>query len=533
MPTITRRDTEDLRAILTVHIAKEDYEKSVNKKLNDFRKKAHLKGFRKGQVPMSYVKKIYGKSVIADELNELAYKELIKYISDSDMQTIGQPLPVEDQPMLELEVRNYIDYDFEYEIGLMPPLDLKGLDKSITIDSFDIEVTDEAVQEEIDKYLKQQGDRKEVDEVRSENDLLMVNLIELEGDEPKADGLNKHSMVAIEDIQNEDLKKQILTLKKGDTFDADIYELVAESQSQDVRKYLLSVDDEAEFNNTFRVEIATITHMSPAEMSAELLVDAIGHEKAEKHVAEFLLKEDEEDIQEEIGGDSDLDIPEVVDLEGLGEEMEEKVISPEEKEAATKGMKEEIGLMIKEQSENAAKDHLMNKVMDELLEKNDIPLSDSYFKRWLTINNEGREISDEVYENTIKTIRANFVLDAVAKHLDVYTSISDVEAEMRNDYYERAGLDPENPTSDEQFQKFYEMMMQYDESFMIKRQSQLNNDNVKDKLEEIIIINKKKVTTTELNDILKTEYEEAKKKEEEQKAKEEEAIEVEVEEMEG
>ncbi len=528
MPTITRQDTEDLRAILTVHIAKDDYEKSVNKKLNDFRKKAHLKGFRKGQVPMSYVKKLYGKSVLADELNELAYKELIKYISESDMQTIGQPLPVEDQASPELNVRNYIDYDFEYEIGLMPPLDLKGLDKSIKLDSFDIEVTDEAVQDEIDKYLRQRGDRKEVDEVSSENDLLMVNLIELEGDEPKAEGLNKHSMVAIEDIQNEDLKKKILTLKKGDTFDTDnIYELVAENQSEDVRKYLLSVDDDVEFNNTFRVEIATITHMAPAEMSAEMFVDAIGREKAEKHVAEFLPKEDEE---KEGGEDGDLDIPEVVDMEGLGEETEEKkTVSKEEKEAATKGMKEEIGLMIKEQSDNAANDRLMNKVIDELLEKNEIPLSDSYFKRWLKINNEGREISDKVYENTIKTVRANFVLDAVAKHLDVYTSLDDVEAETRNDYYERSGLNPEDPKSEEQYQKFAQMLAQYDESFMIKRQSQLNNDNVKDKLEEIVVINKKKVTTAEFNDIIKAEYEEAKKKEE----AEEEAIEVEVEEMEG
>jgi len=284
----------------------------------------------------------------------------------------------------------------------------------------------------------------------------------------------------------------------------------------------LSVDEDVEFNNTFRVEISTITHMAPAEITAEVLADAIGREKAEKYVAEFLPKEDEE-----VSEGDDLDIPEVVDMEGLGEEAEEKkTISTEEKEAATKGMKEEIGLMMKEQSDNTANDRLMNKVIDELLEKNEIPLSDKYFKRWLSINNEGRAISDEVYKNTIKTIRANFVLDAVAKHLDVYTSIGDVEAEVRNDYYERSGLNAEDPKSEEQFQKFYQMMMQYDESFMIKRQSQLNNDNVKEKLDEIVKIEKKKVTTVEFNDIVTAEYEAAKKKEEE-------AIEVVAEEMEG
>lgn len=526
MPSVTRRDTEDLRAILTVHIAKEDYEKQVNKKLNDFRKKAHLKGFRKGQVPMSYVKKIYGKSVIADELNELAYKELIKYISESDMETIGQPLPVEDQVAPELEVRNYIDYDFEYEIGIVPPLDLKGVDKSITLDSFDVEVGDEEVQEEIDKYLQQRGERETVDEISSENDLITVNLIELEGGEPKAEGLNKHSMVAIQDIQNEDLKKHILTLKKGDTFDANIHELVAENQVDSVRKYMLSVDEEVQFNDTFRVEIDSITHLEPAEMNAELLAQAVGREKAEKYVAEFLPKE-EENNEDTNDDDSDLDIPEVVDMEGLIG-AEEKVISEEEKQAATKGMKEEISLMIKEQADDAAGNRLMNKVIDELVEKNEIPLSDIYFKRWIEMNNEGKTISDKVYQDTVKTLRANLILTALAKHLDVYTSLDDVEAEVREDYYERAGLDPSDPRTEEQYQKFYQMMQQYDESFMVKRQSQLNNDKIKEKLEDIIIVNKKKVSNSEFNDIIKAEYEEAKKKEEE-----EDAIEVVAEEMEG
>jgi len=111
-------------------------------------------------------------------------------------------------------------------------------------------------------------------------------------------------------------------------------------------------------------------------------------------------------------------------------------------------LKEEIALMIKEQAEDAVENRLMNKAIDELIEKNEIPLSDIYFKRWLQINNEGREVSDNVYKNTIKTLRANLILTALAKHLDVYTSLDDVEAETRQDYYERAGLDPSDPRTE-------------------------------------------------------------------------------------
>jgi len=507
MPTITRRDTEDSRAVLTVHIAKEDYERSVNKKLNDFRKKAQLKGFRAGQVPMSYAKKVYGKQVLADELNDLAYKELINYIAESGMETIGQPLPSEDQSAPELNVKNYTDYEFEYEIGLIPTINLKGIDKSITLDSFDVEITDEAIQEEIDKYLKKRGERKEIDEVKSENDLLMVDLIELEGDEPKIDGINKLSMIAIEDIQDEKLKKKILKLKKGDTFDANIHELVAEDQQDTVRKYLLNVDEETEFNETFRAEISTITHIQAPEMNALLLADAVGLEKAEKHVAEFLPKEDEATENEE------LEIPEAVDAE--------KAVSKEEKEAAEKGMKEEIGLLMQEQYEDTASKRLVDKTMDKLLEINELPLPDSYFKRWLKINNKDKVITEKLYTNTAKTLRLSLILNAVAKHLGVYVSVDDIETELRENFYERGGLDPEDPATEEKFQQFYEQMLQYSESYVIQRQSQLNSDNVKEKLEEIIKVKKKKVSTKEFNDTLQAEYEEAKKKEEAESLKEE------------
>jgi len=213
MPTITREDTDTMTAILNVHITKEDYAKKVDAELNKFRKKAHLKGFRKGQVPMSYVKKIYGKSVLADELNNLAYTELMKYIADNEIDTIGQPLPAEDQAAPELEVRQYIDYDFQYEVGLRPSFEVAGLDKSTVINGFDIQVTDDDIQKEIDEYRRKHGAQTETDEVTSDNDLLYVNLIELEGDEPKEGGLSKVSIVALQDLENEELKKRILTLK--------------------------------------------------------------------------------------------------------------------------------------------------------------------------------------------------------------------------------------------------------------------------------------------------------------------------------
>jgi len=510
MPTVTREDTNTMTLILNVHIAKEDYEQKVNAELNKFRKKAHLKGFRKGQVPMSYVKKIYGKSVIADELNNLAYRELMKYISDNKIQTIGQPLPVEGQAAPELEIRNYIDYDFQYEIGLQPSFEVKGLDKSTVIDSFEVEVGDDEVEKEIDSFRYQRGKQEQVDEVSSDNDLLYVNLIELEGSEPKEDGLNKVSMVAIQDIENEELKQHILTLKKTDTFDANIHDLVSKEQAKNINKHFLYVDEDVEFNDTFRVEITRITGVVPAEITAQLLIDAVGEEKGKKYVEEFLPKEVESAKE-----DSDLDIPEVVDLDL---EITETVISDEEIKAAKHGLMSEIRIMLEEQYKDSTENYALNKLVEKLEKENDIALPEGYLKRWLEVNNEGRTVSEKEYEASRDYLRNSFLMEQVAKQLDVYVSFSDVEAQMRADFYERSAMNPEDPKSEEQFQQFYKQLLQYDETFLNKRQARENSDNIREKIEEVITINKKKVNAEEFAKIIEAENEAAKKAAEEKEA---------------
>ena len=59
---ITKENIDDLNAVLSVHIVKEDYEEKVNEVLVDYKKKANIKGFRPGKVPIGMIKKMYGLS---------------------------------------------------------------------------------------------------------------------------------------------------------------------------------------------------------------------------------------------------------------------------------------------------------------------------------------------------------------------------------------------------------------------------------------------------------------------------------------
>ena len=73
---ITRENNDELNAVIKLTIAKEDYEPKVAEVLKSYQKKANMPGFRPGKVPAGLVKKMYGKAVMADEINKLVSENL-------------------------------------------------------------------------------------------------------------------------------------------------------------------------------------------------------------------------------------------------------------------------------------------------------------------------------------------------------------------------------------------------------------------------------------------------------------------------
>ena len=125
---ITKKDIDNLNAVLTVEISADDYSEKVNKVLNDYRKNANIPGFRKGHVPMGMVKKQYGKAVLVEEVNKLLQENLHKYLTEEKLDVLGNPLPKNDAD---------IDWDsgdfaFEFELGLAPEFAVDVTKKAVT-----------------------------------------------------------------------------------------------------------------------------------------------------------------------------------------------------------------------------------------------------------------------------------------------------------------------------------------------------------------------------------------------------------------
>jgi trigger factor len=93
---ITREDINELNTVLKVRIEKPDYEEKVENVLKDYRKKANIKGFRPGMVPIGLVKKMYGKAVLIDEINKIVTENIQKYLVDEKLEILGDPIPKHD-----------------------------------------------------------------------------------------------------------------------------------------------------------------------------------------------------------------------------------------------------------------------------------------------------------------------------------------------------------------------------------------------------------------------------------------------------
>lgn len=90
---ISLQNVDKVSALLTVNIEKADYQEKVEKVLKTYRQKANIPGFRKGMVPMSLIKKQFGKAVLAEEVDKLMQEKVNEYIHENKVNMLGMPLP--------------------------------------------------------------------------------------------------------------------------------------------------------------------------------------------------------------------------------------------------------------------------------------------------------------------------------------------------------------------------------------------------------------------------------------------------------
>ena len=299
---VSLQNIDKVSALLTVKLEKADYQEKVDKALKDMRRKAQMPGFRKGMVPASLIKKMYGKSVLAEEVNKLLSESVYKYIQDNKLNILGEPLPNEEkQPEIDFDAME--DFEFLFDIALAPEfkVEVSAADK---VDYYNIEVSDELVNNQIKTYTQRNGKYEKVD-AYADNDMLKGLLTELDDEgKVKEGGIQVENAVLLpSDMKNDEQKALFANTKVNDVV---TFNPQAAWDGNDIRvSTLLKIDKEAaaDMKSNFSFRIEEITRFVPGDLNQEIFDQVFGKD-AVKTEEEFRNKV-KESIAKQFAADSD------------------------------------------------------------------------------------------------------------------------------------------------------------------------------------------------------------------------------------
>lgn len=287
---ITKEDIDALNSVVKIDITANDYQEKVDTQLNDYRRKANIPGFRKGHVPMSLVKKQYGRSVMIDEVNKLLQESLNKYLVEEKLDVLGNPLPkMQDNFSWEEE-----KFTFEFELGLAPEFEV-NLKPKKAINAYKIVADDKMINNQIENIREQYG--KMITQAAIEENSNVTGTFVNEENE-----IEKKSTFKLEKIKGKVNLKKFIGSKVGD-----VIELKSKNLFTDDHMLMnvlgLTHEDAHDFEAPLTFTIEEITQTELADLNQELFDKLFGEGlvKSEEEVKEKLKV----DAEKQFGSQAD------------------------------------------------------------------------------------------------------------------------------------------------------------------------------------------------------------------------------------
>jgi trigger factor len=363
--TLDKKDSNV--ASIKVKLNEADYQSKVDEKIKDYSKKANINGFRPGKVPTGVIKRMYGKSILAEEINHLVGHALQDYIKDNDLKILGEPIPNQQEADL-VDWDNQTDFEFEYNVGLVEDFKVE-LNKKVKVKSYSIEVDDKILEESLDNVRTQFGQMTNP-ELSEEGDTLYGTFTQVEGD------IEHDTTLDLSGLLKKDLKK-FIGKKSGDVIKTDLNKLIKEEAA---RAALIgkTADEITDLDGAFTFTLKNVNRKEKAEINQELFDQTFG--------------------------------PDTVKTE---EEFKEKIT-------------ETIS-----QNYNRETDQWLNKtIQDALIKKTSINLPDDFLKEWLKLTGEGKVTDvelDKEYHLYADQLRWNLISGEIAKINDIKPEMEDIQ----------------------------------------------------------------------------------------------------------
>ena len=374
---LDKKDTTN--ASIKIKLNEADYQPKVTEKLKEYGKKATIKGFRPGKVPPALLKKMFGKSILIEEINTLLSNSVTNYIKENELPIVGDPLPGRDDAD-KIDWDNQKEFEFSYEVGLIYDFDYDL--SALSVQKYEVDVNDEQVEQTISNLQKRYGQYTHPDEVQEE-DFVIGDLKADAGD------FTKEGVYLSVNRVKPEYQPLFVGKKKGDTVTFDLQNTL---EKPEYVGFLTGVaKEEAEkLTGDYTLTITDVERMQPAELNEELFAKVLGPDAAT----------DEASFRDKIRSN-------MVDIY----------------------RKDADGLLIKQ-------------VRDQLVENTAIELPDEFLKRWLLTANKDvtPEQVEKEFDAFLKELKWDVIKNRIAKDAGIKVDHADVMSRTKDMIREQFGM---------------------------------------------------------------------------------------------
>ena len=270
------KEIDKVNGELTVVIEPTDYQEKVQKSIKEYAKKAKMPGFRPGMVPQGLIKKQYGVSILAEEVNKIMQQGLFDHIKENKINMLGDPISKEENNDIELVDGN--TFTFGFELALAPEIKV-SLSKRNKIEYNKVLVQDEMIKAQMDMYRQRGGSYEKVDSYQ-DNDMIKGSLTELNEDGTVKDGgVTAESGTTLPKyFRDEDQKKLFEGVKVGETVRFNPAKAYHDNEAELTSLLGVAKDDALNHKGDFNYEVKEISRYVPGPLTEELFEEVYpGH----------------------------------------------------------------------------------------------------------------------------------------------------------------------------------------------------------------------------------------------------------------
>lgn len=421
---VTAQNHDEVSATLTVTIDKADYKDKVEKQLHNFAKNAQVPGFRKGKVPMSMVRRQYESGIAFEEINKQVSEALNGYVNENNLRLVGQPVPI---PVDDLDF-NAEQLSVAFEVGYEP--DFKIDLAKYEAPHYKVEASEKEISQSIENMQKRFAEQVPQEKINKDSYIaLEISQIVEEGAEGEHNHAPKNVIINAE-------KKEAFKLVKSLKMD----------ETVNVKKEDLAANE----------ELATELGFSKEE------TEHIHHDELEVKVKDFYGLNNHE----------------------LNQELFDKVYG-EGNIKTEQELKDKVKAELDEYFQQNADVHFVNKVLEQVNEKEEVKLPENFLVKWLMFSNQNiksEEQAKEVLDAERNQLKYQIIEGKLMNDNDIKLDYADVLAQAEQMVRNQLAMYGIHHLADEEIQK-YAVEMLKDQNQV----QQLSSEVAMAKLKDVIL----------------------------------------------